>query len=129
MYLIFCFLISAAPILIIAYVVLTAIKNSKNQHKNNGNKDFDEVFKKIERESKNFNEEDRVEVLNEVQQATKKYDTDKELEEELVRRFKALDDKQSHDDACQESSCDGCGSEDVYAQVYGKRKRNKIKKK
>ncbi len=132
MFLVFEIIFSLIPVCFVIFLIMTAIKNSKKQSNNSKNESFDDIFKKIEMETKKFDEEDRGEVLEKVQRPTQKYDSDKELEEELTRRFQALENKtnttQSHDETCQENSCDGCGSQDVYAQVYGKRKKNKLKK-
>ncbi len=121
MFIIFDILFTIVPVVIIITFVVFAIKSAKTNKRIRNSDEFKEIFDKIERENKQLNNEDL---------------TDEEIEEELVKRFNAyspeknnnIPSQPNHDDTCNEKACDGCGAEDVYAQVYGKRKKNKLKK-
>lgn len=124
MFVVFDILFTIVPVVIIITVVamVMAARTAKSNKQSKENDDFKEIYDKIEKESKQLDNDNL---------------TDEEIEEELVKRFNSysIDNKETtssqanHDDSCNEKSCDGCGADDVYAQVYGKRKQNKLKKK
>lgn len=95
-------------------------------------------FEKRQQEMLEKHYSDDIEKLKQMREYLDSIKTDDEfassdkMEEELMQRegFENVHvESKSHDQTCFENDCDGCGSEDVYAQVYGKRKKNKIKKK
>lgn len=119
MFWIFDILFSIVPIFIIIFVIIAVIKGAYSNNKTKQKDNLEDAYKTIDQGKKQLDHDV----------------TDKEIEEELVRRFNESDNKgvtnteAKHDNTCNEHACDGCGSGDVYDQVYGKRKRNKLKKK
>jgi len=119
---IFNILFGFVPVIIVGSILVTiAILNAKKNKENLNNDEFKDIYDKIERETKELDKE----IL-----------TDEDIEKELVRRYNSLSNQTNvvatesqHDETCHEDSCDGCGSQDVYDQVYGKRKKNKLKAK
>ena len=119
--LVFEIIFGIVPAVFVLIVIFAAIKANKNQKKTKNNEEFKDIYEKIERETKSLDNPNL---------------TDKEIEEELTRRFNAMSQNKnsspnpssSHDNTCLDNSCDGCGGNDVYNQIYGKRKKNKLKK-
>ena len=109
------------PAVIVIAVIFSVIRGARGQKENKSDKNFDEIYDKMIKDGDGSDKEI----------------TDKDIEDELVRRFNAYSNSDtkpdknssSHDEVCIEDDCDGCGADDVYAQVYGKRKKNKLKNK
>ena len=95
-------------IFVMGFIVMNAIKTSKNK-----------------------TPEDEEKLKRKIQDLKEKFDlTDEEVEAVERQALKKFDkNEQKHDEYCEENDCDGCGTQDVYDQVYGKRKKNKLKNK
>ena len=131
--------------MIFVFIVLGGIsaaaknkKINKNNHENHQSFEEEQQEMLEKHHSDDADVQKRIEKLKQMREYLDTLKDDEEfsssdkMEDEIMRRegFEVTrNDSQSHDNACNENNCDGCGSDDVYAQVYGKRKKNKLKKK
>lgn len=108
-------------IIVFVIIISSAIKNA-NANKNKEGESEQNKNERLNSERRTGGSQKSAKSLYDFKQ-----NDSSKLEEELFRREGF--DEQEHDYTCKEDDCDGCGSDDVYAQVYGKRKNNKLNKK